>query len=102
MVTHELTICGLHESHRCVDLMGDISTVCAIFCHLDYLVEAPASFFQTRDDVFSIVLHNYYHTIGYGHYMDIYLDCKSILLFRFISIIHLLDRNRVFFSLTRK
>ncbi len=67
MISHELSIRRLHESHRCIDLMSDISTVGAIFCHLDDLVEASASFFEARDDVFSVVLHIYYHTIRYGY-----------------------------------
>jgi hypothetical protein len=71
MISHELTISRLHESDRGIDLVSDISTVCAIFCHLDYLIETTASLLQTRDDVFAIVLHNYYPTIGYGYkYMD--------------------------------
>ena len=88
MIPHELAVGGLHESHRCVDLMGDIRTVGAIFCHPDDLIEAAASFFQTRNDVFSVVLHIYYPTIGYGYYMHILIDCKYILLFIFSTIIH--------------
>ena len=101
MVLEEIAIERLEESHSGVHLMSDI-------CTIGILLDEFCDFFESSlclSDAcleLGFVWSHYlcsviYLTIGYGYYIDIYIDYKSILLFHFFPIIHSLDRNRAFF-----
>ncbi len=89
MVSHELTVCGLEESHSSIDLMSNIRAVRPIFSHLDDFLESSTGFSECDEDVFSIVLHKKipYHMVWwwYEYFFKKQYKNYSFLFFRMMA-----------------